>query len=46
MFKTHFENLINRPESLSDERKEIMTTVEPKIVEPSREEIAKIINSL
>jgi len=46
MFKTNFENLLNRPESISDEREDIMITVEPNIVEPTREEIAKIINSL
>lgn len=45
MFKTHFENLLNIPESISDEREKIMTTLEPKIVETTREEIAKIINS-
>lgn len=45
MFKTHFENLLNRPESISDEREDIMIIVEPNIVEPTREEIAKIINS-
>lgn len=27
MFKTHFENLLNRPESISDEREDIMITV-------------------
>jgi hypothetical protein len=46
MFKTHFENLLNRPESISDEREDIMITEEPNIVEPTREEIANIINSL
>lgn len=46
MFKTHFENLLNRPESISDEREDIMITVEPNIEEPTREEIAKIINTL
>ena len=45
-FKTHFKNLLNKPESISDERKDIMITVEPKIIEPTREEIAKIINLL
>jgi len=38
MFKTHFENLQNRPESISDETEDIMITVKP-----TREEIAKII---
>lgn len=46
MFKTHFEHFLNRPESISDEREDVMITVEPKIVEPTREEITKIINSL
>uniref|UniRef100_A0A2S2QJI6 Uncharacterized protein n=1 Tax=Sipha flava TaxID=143950 RepID=A0A2S2QJI6_9HEMI len=46
IFKTHFENFLNRPKSISDEREDIMITVEPNIVEPIREEIAKIINSL
>jgi len=37
MFKTHFENLLNRPESISVEREGIMITVESNIVEPTRE---------
>jgi hypothetical protein len=46
MFKTHFKNLLNSPESISDEREDIMTTVEPRILKSTREEMAKIINSL
>jgi len=46
IFKTHFENLLNRPESIPDKREDIMITIEPNIVEPTREEIGKIINSL
>lgn len=42
MFKTEFENLLNRPESISDGRENIKFTIEPKIVELIREEIAKI----
>lgn len=44
IFKTHFENLLNRPDSISNERENIIYTDEPKIVESIQEEIAKIIN--
>lgn len=47
VFKTHFENLLNRSDSISNVRENRMQyTAEPKIVEPVREEIAKTINLL
>jgi len=32
MFKTHFENLLNIPDSISNERENIMYIAKPKIV--------------
>lgn len=47
VFKTHFENLLSRSDSISNVRENRMQyTAEPKIVKPVREEIAKTINLL